>query len=65
MDWQKLIGDLQEAGLSQVEIAQKCGCSQPTINDLSTGKNKNPRYSIGDALRRLHAKRKPVTSKAA
>jgi predicted transcriptional regulator len=53
MNWVQTIETIQRAGLSQSEIARRCGCAQPTINDLATGKTKDPRDSIGQALRDL------------
>ena len=49
----KLIPKLVEAGLTQIQIAQECGCTQPTISDLQSGKIKNPSYPIGCGLVRL------------
>lgn len=58
MDWKSLIADLQERGLSQPEIAQRCHCGQATISDLANGHTKEPRHSLGEALRALHARTK-------
>lgn len=54
MDWKTLISDLAEFGMTQEQIAEKCGCAQSTISDLATGATETPRYHIGDALRSLH-----------
>lgn len=55
MDWKILIQDLAKAGLRQEEIATRCGCRQPSISDLATGRTTHPNYQIADALRELHA----------
>lgn len=54
MDWKTIISDLVEVGMTQEQIADKCGCAQSTISDLATGATATPRYHIGDALRTLH-----------
>jgi len=58
MDWKKLISELGSQGLSQPQIAAICGCGQATISDLSNGKTKDPRDSLGQALRALMDKTK-------
>jgi transcriptional regulator with XRE-family HTH domain len=55
MDWQKLIAELQDHGYTQPQIAAACGCGQSTVSELSLGKTKEPRHSLGEALRALHA----------
>lgn len=54
MDWKQIIGQLQASGLSQPQIAARCGCGQATISDLASGKTSDPRHSLGQALRELH-----------
>jgi transcriptional regulator with XRE-family HTH domain len=56
MDWKSLIADLQARGLSQPQIAEKCHCAQATISDLANGHTKEPRHSLGEALRKLHTR---------
>jgi transcriptional regulator with XRE-family HTH domain len=58
MDWKEVISTLQAAGYTQKQIADLCGCSQPSINELATGKTKDPRDSLGQALRALSSKTK-------
>lgn len=53
MDWKKSIADLQNAGMTQPQIAIACGCQQSTISMLATGKTTEPRDSLGQALRQL------------
>lgn len=56
MDWKQIIAEIQESGLSQPQIAERCKCAQATISDLSRGKTEDPRDSIGQALRELLAR---------
>jgi predicted XRE-type DNA-binding protein len=53
MNWTVVIADIQAAGWSQPRIAAECGCAQSTISDLAAGRTKDPRYTIGEALKRL------------
>lgn len=55
MNWKNLIADLQARGLSQPQIAAACECGQATISDLARGRTEDPRDSLGQALRALHA----------
>ncbi len=55
MDWKTIIAELQEFGLTQPQIAEKCApCGQATISDLASGNTKEPRYGLGVRLKRLH-----------
>ncbi len=54
MNWKSLIADLLANGLSQPQIAVICECGQATISDLARGDTKDPRDSLGQALRALH-----------
>jgi transcriptional regulator with XRE-family HTH domain len=53
MDWKSLIAEIQRHGYTQPQIAAVCGCGQATISDLALGNTKEPRHSLGEALRRL------------
>lgn len=53
MNWQEIIKTLQAAGWTQVRLSVECGCSQGTISDLSTGKNRRPSHKIGKRLEQL------------
>lgn len=55
MDWEQLIAELVARRMSQTQIAAACGCGQATIADLANGKTKEPRHSLGETLRALHA----------
>lgn len=56
MNWPQLLIDLSARGYTQPEIAKRCGCSQSMISDLSRGKTLDPRFSLGLALRQMHAR---------
>lgn len=58
LEIQKLITDLESAGLSQKKIAEGVGdnMSQSTVCDLKKGKLKSMRYERGIALLALHKK---------
>ncbi len=59
MDWKSIIADLQrEGGYTQAQLAELCGCSQPSINALAMGKVQNTRHHIGAALIEAHGKLK-------
>lgn len=56
MDWKLLIADIQAHGLTQPQIAAICGCGQATVSDLASGTTKDPRHTLGEALKALHEK---------
>jgi len=64
MDWKSIISTLQERGLSQAVIAEKCGCAQPTISDLASGKTKQPGYALGQSLQKLMASKRKAAKVA-
>lgn len=54
MNWKLLVNELMAAGVTQVEIAQHCDCSQSSISDIRNGEIEHPRFGIGAALVALH-----------
>ena len=61
MDWSNIISELQNAGYSQKQIAEHCGCSQGLISQIKTrrysrenGKQSTVSYSMGVALLSLY-----------
>jgi transcriptional regulator with XRE-family HTH domain len=49
--WPKIInGILTREGISERELADRCGVKQPTINRLRTGKTRNPAWPLGECL---------------
>jgi transcriptional regulator with XRE-family HTH domain len=57
MNWTKIISEIVDAGITQAQIAERCGISQPYVSDLMAGKSANPGYALGVALEELHKKR--------
>ena len=51
--WTEIISHLQQVGLSQAQIAEKIGCSQPTVHRLYSGDTRDPGFSVGSNLIRL------------
>jgi predicted XRE-type DNA-binding protein len=64
MDIQNVLSQLQEAGLTQTQIAAGIGCTQPTVSELLSGKigQSNPSYKIVDGLKKL-AKKHGISTK--
>ena len=58
MDWKSLIQGLIASGMTQQQIAAKCGVTQSTISELANKAGAKPRFTTGAALVAL-AKRKP------
>lgn len=63
MDWKNLIGDLLDAGMTQQEIAERCGSKQSTISEIYRGDTLDPRYALGVKLKRLHSAKKRSLAK--
>lgn len=54
MDWKSVIFKAQaEHGLTQVQIAERVGCTQTCISDLYRGKTADPLYTVGAKLIQL------------
>lgn len=52
MNLQEVLRTLIESGLSETEIAQRIGVSQPTVNRIKNGAD--PAYRTGKRLERLY-----------
>lgn len=61
MDWQKVIGEIIAAGMSQADVARAVGLKQPTVSALASGKAKDTRSVYAKRFEALHKK---VTSDA-
>lgn len=59
MDIANLVTRLQASGMTQSQIADAVGCTQPTISDLANGKigKSRPSYKIVEGLIALAKKR--------
>ena len=55
MDWKLLIGELMAAGVTQEQLAERCGAAQSTISDLHRGATRTPSYTLGAAIVACHA----------
>lgn len=60
--WRNLLADLKRFGMTQMQIADHCGCDQSTISALNNGRAGDPRYSLGEKLIALHASRQAAHS---
>ena len=61
MDWSEIIQSIQDAGYSQKQIAEKCGCSQGLISQIKNKQKKADSksraavsFAVGTALLELH-----------
>ena len=57
-DFAGMIDELRELGMSQTAIAEDIGTSQALVSQLQSGKVRDPKFSIGWRLKRLHTERK-------
>ena len=62
MDWKIIIQELQDSGLTQMQIADACGTGQSHISSLARGARIEPRHSLGERLLRLHRERAGIGS---
>lgn len=58
MDWKALMQRLRERGWTQAKLlewleSQGVECGQATLSDLARGASVDPKFKLGDALRRL------------
>lgn len=53
-DWQALVRQLSGRGWRQTQIASRVGTTQSSISELWSGKTRDPRYSLGEALIALY-----------
>jgi hypothetical protein len=57
MDWKKIVADLIDSGMKQVQIAEHLDVSQSSVSDLATGKTESPNFDLGARLLSLHHSR--------
>jgi predicted transcriptional regulator len=50
----RLIDELMGAGYSEARIGKAVGLSQPSVNRIRRGVQKNVNFAAVDALRKLH-----------
>jgi len=64
IDWNALImGIMKNAGISQAEIARRCGVVRSTVTLLAQGKRKDPSWTFGDKLMKMARKYKVKVTK--
>lgn len=61
MTVQEMLNRLFQLGLSQTEVAEKCGTTQPTISRAANGASVS--YIIGKAIEALLSKRERAAKK--
>jgi predicted transcriptional regulator len=49
-DFKTIINSLLKGGMTHQKLAEKCSCSMPTIGAIASGKNTDPKYSVGAVL---------------
>lgn len=54
MDWKTLISEAREHGMTQKEIGDAIGLSQPSIVDVLNGNTKELKWGNGQRLIALH-----------
>jgi hypothetical protein len=69
-DWQSIVLELEAAGLSQGEIAERVPCSPSLVSALKNGqRGTNLNYKHGTGLAQLHAsvcrKKRPAANGSA
>lgn len=58
MNWTRLLKELQAAGVTQTQVAEKANLkSSSPVSDLANGKTKNPSWPLGQAVLELHRSR--------
>ncbi|WP_372341492.1 helix-turn-helix domain-containing protein [Achromobacter insolitus] len=57
MNWKSIVQELRSSGLTQAQIAAEVGVRQSTIAGILSGAQKDMRWSNGERLRSLHARR--------
>ncbi|KRB73460.1 helix-turn-helix domain-containing protein [Noviherbaspirillum sp. Root189] len=59
MDIALILAKLLEKGLTQTEIANEIGCTQPSISAMAAGKfgKSRPSYAVVEGLKRLAMER--------
>lgn len=65
MNFQQLVTDLNDAGMSEADIGNAIGLSQAQVHRLKTGESKQTKWEPGQKLIALHKSRMPKTKKTA
>lgn len=55
MDWTQKLKELQAAGVTQAQIAERAGLkSSSPVSDLANGRSTRPSWNLGQAVIELH-----------
>jgi hypothetical protein len=63
MNWQTMLQEIRDSGLSVTTIAEKCNTKRTTISDLIHGYSIEPKYQLAlqiDAMHKRVMRRKPT-----
>ncbi len=58
MDWQKKIADILSTQMTQEEVAKAISLKQGRVSRIASGHVKFVRWETGDAILRLHKRKK-------
>ena len=53
-NWQLLISELLDSGMTQQSIAEFVGIKQPSLRSIWIGNTKNPAHPVGEKIIELH-----------
>lgn len=57
LNWQQMVLDLVDQGMTCEQIAAQCECARTTISDIRNGATGQPRFDIANALLALHRRK--------
>ena len=55
VDWPRLIKDLKGEGVSMAKIAERAGCSVPSVRSARDNANADPQWSLAATIVQLHS----------
>lgn len=65
MNWQQMVNDLLDSGLTQTQLAELLRTSQGQVSDMANGKRgQEITWRLGEAIRKAH-RRIPKKAEAA
>jgi hypothetical protein len=54
VNWSRLIKDLKGEGVSMAKIADRAGCSVPSVRKARDNESADPQWSLGATIIQLH-----------
>ena len=54
VNFSELVKELKEVGVTKQVIANRTGCSYPTISRIEKGESKDPQWSVAAVIIQLH-----------